>query len=166
MIKYQINYKITNCTIRTGKQIFAKLVGQDLQLFTKFPYRVSCLDQQGQMDPLITETTDENESKMRPITTRAWLISLFRPLHARWTHAHISDVRAQLTRVDKENARRAHRDACKSITLHRNKDEGKLVINFGSIKLTRSRAALQGVSGSCTLWTYRFVSVRKCVYIP
>lgn len=63
--------QITNCTIRTGKEIFAKLVGQDLQLFTKFPYRVSCLDQQGQMDPLITETTDENESKMRPITTRA-----------------------------------------------------------------------------------------------
>lgn len=26
--------------------------------------------------------------------------------------------------------------------------EGKLVINLGSIKLTRSRAALQGVSGS------------------
>lgn len=36
-----------------------------------FPYRVSCPDQQGQTDPLIMETADENESKMRPITTRA-----------------------------------------------------------------------------------------------
>ncbi len=70
---------------------FPGKVGQGLpQLTALFPYRVSCPDQQGQTDPLITETADENESKMRPITTRAWLISLYRPLHTRWTHARSS----------------------------------------------------------------------------
>lgn len=38
--------------------------------FALFPYRVSCTDQQGQTYPLIRETTVENESKMKPITTR------------------------------------------------------------------------------------------------
>ena len=47
-----------------------KIVDQGY-LQSYIPYRVSCPDQQGQTDPLITETADENESKMRPITTRA-----------------------------------------------------------------------------------------------
>lgn len=67
----------------------ARTFGQGLLLFTAhIPYRVSCPDQQGQTNPLITQTADENESKMRPITTQAWLISLYRPLHTHWTHAH------------------------------------------------------------------------------
>lgn len=37
----------------------------------RIPYRVSAADQQGQTVALITHTADENESKMRPITTRA-----------------------------------------------------------------------------------------------
>lgn len=46
-------------------------VGQNLLLFTNFPYRVSCSDQQGQMHTLITAAAVENESKMRPITMQA-----------------------------------------------------------------------------------------------
>lgn len=55
-----------------------------------FPYRFSAPDQQGQTVPLITQTADENESKMRPITTRPWLISFYRPLstHTGLVHAY------------------------------------------------------------------------------
>lgn len=57
---------------RAKEHVVPRKVGQGLALFSVlFPYRVSCPDQQGQTDPLITETTDENESKMRPITMRA-----------------------------------------------------------------------------------------------
>lgn len=63
---------ITTCIFKEERKYVVKRVGQDFPRFTiLFAYRVSCADQQGQMDPLITETTDENESKMRPITVRA-----------------------------------------------------------------------------------------------
>lgn len=74
-----------------------------LLLFTVFfPYRVSCPDRQGQANPLITQTADENESKMRPITTQAWLISLYRPLHTHWTHALSSHMHTQVSHVHKK----------------------------------------------------------------
>lgn len=84
---------------RAEEPIVARKVGQGLPCYSQLflPYRVSCPDQQGQTDPLITETADENESKMRPITTRAWLISLCRPLHTHWTHARSSHAHTSYT---------------------------------------------------------------------
>lgn len=93
---------LKNCIFKEQRSLlFARKVGP---LFTAFfPYRVSCPDQQGQTDPLIMETAAENESKMRPITMRAWLISLYRPLHTHWTHARSSHVHTQVIRVHKKS---------------------------------------------------------------
>lgn len=90
--------------------VVARKVGRGLPLFTAlFAYRVSCPDQQGQTDPLITETADENESKMRPITKRAWLISFYRSLHTHWTHARLSYAHTtSYTCTHKKKVRRAH----------------------------------------------------------
>lgn len=104
------------------------------------PYGVSCSDQQGQTDPLITPTADENESKMRPISTQAWLISFYRRPPLRY----MQRARCGCSQINK---RRGDANTVKEEV------DGKLVC----LKLSRYGPASVGVVRS---WMY------MCVCVP